>query len=188
MTLVKIISSVLLAGLIFFLTNLLIKDIKGPILYEEERSDRYEDAKENLIELRTAQLMYKKNKGEFQPDIDELQSFIKSGKITIEKVIGDPNDSTVVTKVIKEKINVLDTLLKGDMNRLENIIYIPYSGGKKFNCDAGFIEKNKVNVAVFEISAPLESVYNGLNKKYYDPKALISVGSMSEPKTSGNFE
>jgi len=132
--------------------------------------------------------MYKKNNGEFQPSLEALQEFIRNGKISIDKVIGDPNDSTVVTKIIKEDIQVFDTLLKGDLNRLENIIYIPFSEGQKFSCDAGFIEKNKVKVAVFELSAPLEHVYNGLNRKYFDPKDVISVGSMSEPKTSGNFE
>jgi len=65
---------------------------------------------------------------------------------------------------------------------------IPYSGGDKFMAEAGETTKNKVKVKVFKVAATLRSMYKGLNNKYFNPSEEISVGSMTDATTSGNWE
>ena len=188
MTILKILANILLIGIIFFLARFLVNDIKGPISYEQQRKKRYEATKDRLKEIRTAQLMFKKNNGKFMKDIDSLIAFVLNDSIEVQKVIGDPNDSLVVSTTITKNYKVIDTMFNGNVTAAKNLAFIPYSDGVKFDSDAGFIEKNRVNVAVFEVSAAFEHMYNGLNKQYFDPKKRMIVGSMSEPKTAGNWE
>lgn len=67
--------------------------------------------------------------------------------------------------------------------------YVPFSGGDEFRMQAGVIEKNKVNVNVFEVSTTLEKVFTGLETKNENIKLTdeIKVGSMNEPITTGNW-
>ena len=54
---------------------------------------------------------------------------------------------------------------------------------------ADVIEKNKVNVNVFEASAKFADVYNGLKTRNEDVdlEEVLKVGSMTEPITTGNW-
>ena len=54
---------------------------------------------------------------------------------------------------------------------------------------ADVIEKGKVTVQVFEISATYGDVFNGLDakNKKYDLNNLLKVGSMSEASLNGNW-
>ena len=51
------------------------------------------------------------------------------------------------------------------------------------------IEKGKVTVQVFEISATYKDVFNGLDaeNKKYDLNSLLKVGSMTEASLNGNW-
>ena len=72
---------------------------------------------------------------------------------------------------------------------VDSLRIIPFSDGNEFKMKAGVIEKNKVNVNVFEASAKFEDVYNGLDTKNenIDLKDVLKVGSMTEPITTGNW-
>ena len=54
---------------------------------------------------------------------------------------------------------------------------------------AGVIEKNKVNVNVFEASTKLGEIYKGLDTKNENVNLddELKVGSMNEPITTGNW-
>jgi len=167
---------------------MLINDIKGPIKYETERSKRYEEVKDKLVELRKGQIMYKRKYDRYAGDLDTLKKFFSDDSIMIINQVGDPNDSTVVVQKVETWVYVKDSLFKEDPDRIATMDVIPFSDGQKFVSQAGEITKNKVNVKVFEISAPYGAMYKGLNKKYFDPDEVIKVGSMTEATTSGNFE
>jgi len=188
MSIVRIILNLLLVGLIVYLANMLINDIKGPIQYEAERSKRYDEVKEKLIELRKGQIMFKRKYERYAGDLDTLKTFLQDDSVLIVNQVGDPNDSTVVVKMVEAWVHVSDSLFKKNPDRIASIDEIPYSNGQKFNIQAGEITKNKVNVKVFEMSAPYRAMYTGLNTKYFDPEEVIKVGSMTEATTSGNFE
>ena len=72
-----------------------------------------------------------------------------------------------------------------DISSLENIPNTSIS----YNIDANVIEKGKVTVQVFEISATYGDVFNGLDakNKKYDLNNLLKVGSMSEASLNGNW-
>lgn len=188
MSIVRIILNLLLLGLIVYLANMLINDIKGPIKYEAERSKRYQEVKEKLIDLRKGQIMFKRKYERYSGDIDSLKSFLRDDSVLVVNQVGDPNDSTVVVKMVESWVHVSDSLFKNNPDRINSIDEIPYSGGQKFNVQAGEITKNKVNVKVFEMSAPHGAMYKGLNSKYFDPEERILVGSMTDATTTGNFE
>ena len=59
----------------------------------------------------------------------------------------------------------------------------------KYNIDANVIEKGKVSVQVFEISATYRDVFSGLDaeNKKYDLNSLLKVGSMTEASLNGNW-
>lgn len=188
MSIVRLLLNLLLVALIAYLCYMLVNDIKGPINFETERAKRYDVAKEQLIEMRNAQIMFKRKYDRYSGDLDSLKSFLKDDSILIVNQIGDPNDSTVVVKKVESWVQVRDSLYKKNPDKIDKIDIIPYSDNSRFDIQAGTITKNKVNVKVFEIAAPLGDVYNGLNRKYFDPEAEMKVGSMTEATTSGNFE
>ena len=72
-----------------------------------------------------------------------------------------------------------------DINTLS---IIPFTE-QQYNIDANVIEKGKVNVQVFEISAAFKHVFNGLDaeNKKYDLNSLLKVGSMTEASLNGNW-
>ena len=72
-----------------------------------------------------------------------------------------------------------------DINTLS---IIPFTD-QKYNIDANVIEKGKVNVQVFEISASFKHVFNGLDakNKKYDLNSFLKVGSMTEASLNGNW-
>ncbi len=185
---IKIFLSIIMIALVAYLANMLINDIKGPIEYDTESKARKAETVEKLKDLRTAQLFYKRKNRTFSGDMDSLITFVKTDSIRFLKAIGDPNDSTVVTKKEERYVSVLDSLYDGDSMRVNNMQYIPYTDKKKFNIEQGQIEKNKVKVKVFEISTDLNTIFDGLNKKYFDPNELLKVGSMTEASTAGNWE
>jgi hypothetical protein len=72
-----------------------------------------------------------------------------------------------------------------DLTTLTNI---PHSQ-ELYSVDAGMVEKGKVAVQVFEISATYDDVLTGLdaeNKKYVLDN-LLKVGSMTEASLNGNW-
>jgi len=76
--------------------------------------------------------------------------------------------------------------------------YIPYSGGKRFELEAGRIERGGVMVNVFEARAHLSSFLQGMNEQMLRNLVAseeqigrypgLRVGSMTDPSTDGNWE
>ncbi|MFL2572968.1 MAG: hypothetical protein ACJ0P8_00805 [Flavobacteriales bacterium] len=82
-------------------------------------------------------------------------------------------------------LNTRDNKFPFDVN---TIAQIPFSN-KQYNIDANVIEKGKVSVQVFEISATYRDVFSGLDaeNKKYDLNSLLKVGSMTEASLNGNW-
>ncbi|HET6243651.1 MAG: hypothetical protein H0V01_05365 [Bacteroidetes bacterium] len=193
--------SIALSLSILVLGYFVYDSINSRIKFEKETTRRNKVVEERLKDIRTAQLAYKNQKGEYTNNFDSLISFVKYDKMPIIMQIGDAEDSIAVAsgQVIRDTtyINIIDTLFSQTrmLNRLrpfylDSISYVPFSNGEKFDLDAGEIEKNKVKVKVFEVFATYKKIYTGLETKKQNVKVHegLRVGSMTEPSTSGNWE
>lgn len=188
-------------GIVIVVFSYMIYDsIMGRIEFEKLAKERRDAVIERLKDIRTAQLAYKNENGEFAKDFDKLITWVKTGKIQVIKQIGDAEDSLAVARgeVIRDTVYVpaIDTVFSatyiGSRKNfyLDSLPIIPNSDGDKFEIDAGEITRNNVKVKVFEVFAPFKSIYKGLETEKHSIKMDdgLRVGSMTEPSTNGNWE
>lgn len=177
----------LIAG-VGYLGYQLYKTIEEPILFEEDRLVRDEAGISKLKLIRQLQIAYRANTDTFADNFEDLIKFGKEGIISVEKIIGDPNDSTIVSRTEIFEIPVRDSILNKTSHKIEELANVPFSD-KDFDIKAGMITKNDLEIPAFEVSTPYTVLYNGLIKKYYANKVgrSISVGSMKDGTTSGSW-
>lgn len=168
----------------------LFKTIQDPILFEQDRTERDEAVIEKLKTIRSAQLAYKQLYGHYAGAFDTLQTVIKTENFEIVKQIGDPNDSTVVSRREVIEVPIIDSLFKGDTKAVDEIALIPNGNGEKFKIQADIVIKNEIEIPAFQVEAPYEVFYDGLNKQFYADKvgSTMRVGSVTEGNTTGNWE
>lgn len=166
----------------------LYKTIEEPIVFEQQRKQRDEATIAKLEFIREVQLAYRAQTDTFADSFDRIRSFVLNDSLDVEKVIGDPNDSTVVVKREIVKVPVRDTLLVNSGIDIDSIEFIPNSS-KKFDIQARYITKNDIEIPAFQVSAPYDEIYAGLIRKYYADKSgdIMRVGSITEGTTSGNW-
>ncbi|MDQ3050041.1 MAG: hypothetical protein M3Q95_04055 [Bacteroidota bacterium] len=169
--------SIILTVVILILSFLIFRSIYEPIKFNKEKDHRYSFVIKRLKDIRTAQLAYKSENGSYTGSFDTLLNFVKNGRFSLIKQIGNVEDSAAV--IIRDTIfvSVKDSLFPGNYP-IDSIPYVPFGKGAKFNLQAGEIEKGKVKVKVFEAedSAP------------FDKNKVLKVGSMTEPSNAGNWE
>lgn len=180
---INILLSVVAIGMAYYLYTI----IQEPIIFERNKKVREEAMIQRLKKAREAQLAYKDHTGEFAENWDKLIDSIKYADYQQIKIIGNPDDTT--TAVIYDTTYVpLKSRAFADDYVVDSLKYIPYSGGKTMDINAGEITVNKVEVAVFEIRAPEKVLLQGLNEDYIDPDFVYRVGSMSQATYTGNWE
>ena len=188
----RIIQIVLLIG-IAFLAYFVWETIQTPVRFNKEKDSRSDVVIQNLKDIRSVQQMFRSLNDTFTPSFDTLIKFMSEGQIPVVNIIFDPTDTTL-TKTINDTIafvNVADSLFGRRTNFIINDIqYIPFSGGVKFDLDAGNITKGGVLVSVFMAVARKEDYLKGMDKALIRNPIVkdIIVGSMSEPSTDGNWE
>ena len=169
--------------------------IQNKIEFRDMAEQRREVVQERLVEVADAQKKFKQERGRYAANFPELINFIENDSLTIIKAIGNVPDSLTEVEAVELGIVIRDTALVPattifpDGFVADSLKYIPFSGGNEFKIQAGVIEKNKVNVNVFEVSTTLDQVYKGLKTKNEAVKLtdMLKVGSMSEPITTGNW-
>lgn len=153
-----------------------------------------------LEQIRDAQVEYKRVRGEYADSFEKLTDFLKNDSIVQVKMEGEVPDSLLgqeakalemgIIKRDTTKIPVRDILFQDNFNAIvDSMPYVPYTQGKTFAIDAGEVEKGKVQVKVFVVTAYLKDIYAGLktDNEGYDMADSLSIGSMEEPKTNGNW-
>jgi hypothetical protein len=188
----KIIQIVLLLA-IAFLAYQVWETIQTPVRFNKEKDHRSAIVVQNLKDIRSVQQIYRTLNDTFVPDIDMMIQFLKEGQIPVVNIVYDPTD-TLLVRTISDTIgfrSVYDSLFGRRQNfRLEDLAYIPFSDNKKFEMDAGQIDRGGIMVPVFVAIAKKEHYLSGMdNSMVKNPfvKDLI-VGSMEEPTTDGNWE
>lgn len=171
------------------------KSIKDPIDFNNERDRRYAEVEQRLKDIRRAEIAFKAMNGGYSANFDELLDFIRTDSFKVVKAIGvipdsllHVPDSAVILGIVTRDTTlmpVLDSIFsvyylkdRQASFHLDSLPYVPYGGGAKFDLDAGQIEKNSVMVPVFLVT----------DSKPFDKNMVYSVGSMTEPSTSGNWE
>lgn len=192
----KIAIQALLLVAAIVLAYLVYDSVNSRIVFEEKLGYRQGVVVEKLIDIRTAQTEFKSEKKRYAKTFDELLNFVKYDSISLIKAIGTVPDTLTEQQAVEmgivsrdtTMIAVIDTVLKGV--NIDSLKFIPFSGGEIFKIDAAKIEKNKVNVNVFEVSAKYGQFLKGLNTKNenIDLEKDLKVGSMEDPTTSGNWE
>ncbi|TYP71538.1 hypothetical protein [Aquimarina intermedia] len=205
----KIVIQLVLWVVIGFLGYLVFNSINGPVKFNKIKQARYAKAIENLKDIRNAELAHKTVVGKFQKDPAKLIAFVDTAKFTLtqrrdssfiryNKVlrIDEPKDTVVVDTL--GYASVRDSLF-GGTDRYKNMMEVPVEGAEaKFELNAGFINKNGLNIAVFEAKVSKDVLLHdqdrdlvlqekevrsadGVNGPY------LSVGSMEEVNTTGNW-
>ena len=181
-----VVVSILLAYFIY-------ETIQTPVRFNNEMNRRAEVVIKNLKDIRQVQQIYKTLHSNFTASFDTLIRFMETGKIPIVSIKFDPNDSTL-TKTISDTIafvTVADSLFgRREGFKIRDLQFIPFTNGKKFEIQAGKVNKGGVMVPVYSVIAKKEYYLDGLDAnliKSPNVKDLI-LGSMEEPTTDGNWE
>ncbi len=191
----KIAIQLVLAVVAIVLAYFIYSGIQDKIIFQEKAEQRRLVVQERLMDVVTAQKEFKTEKGRYAANFDELIHFLTSDSLTIIKAIGNVPDTLTEVEAVELGIVIRDTALVPartifpDDYPVDSLRIIPFSEGNEFKMKADIIEKNKVNVNVFEASAKFEDVYNGLDTKNenIDLKDVLKVGSLTEPITTGNW-
>lgn len=169
--------------------------VQKKIEFRDQAQQRRNIVQERLEEIVTAQKEFKNEKDRYAGSFAELLDFLTNDSLTIIKAIGNVPDTLTEIEAVEQGIVIRDTsqvpastIFPEDF-AIDSLPIVPFSAGKKFKIESGVIEKNKVNVNVFEASAKFKDVYKGLNTKNENVNLdeVIKVGSMTEPITSGNW-
>lgn len=197
---IRLILRISLTIIIIVLGYLVVESIMGPVRFQKEHRHRKDIVVSRMKDLRAIQLTYRSLNNSYAGNFDTLLDFLKNSKIPVVKIVPDPTDTTF-TKTISDTIAFIraaDTLLKHASYPPDSLPFIPFSGGAKFELDAGRIDRGGVMVNVFEAKAHLNTFLKGLDEQLL--RNLIAseeqinrfpglkVGSMTEPSTDGNWE
>lgn len=169
--------------------------VNTKIEFRDLAQQRKEVVQERLLNITIAEKQFKQEKGRYAANFPELINFVQNDSLTFVKAIGNVPDSLTEVEAVEQGIVIRDTSLVPASSifpanfNADSMKYVPFSGGDEFRMQAGVIEKNKVNVNVFEVSTTLEKVFTGLETMNENIKLTdeIKVGSMSEPITTGNW-
>ena len=185
-----------------FLTVRIYQSIMQPIKFQRIERVRLCDITEQLEYIREAQLAYKSEMGSYCASIQELVGFIDTGYISIierkdtsfmyyDKIYQkEMNKDSVIIRVLgQEKVSMQ---LFGEGFIAESLRLISGTDSS-FTMDASEINKNGVDVATFEVSAPYKVIFADIAEEF--PQAYgkaennsLTIGSLTEPTISGNYE
>lgn len=166
--------------------------IQGPIEFNKKKEKRYKHVIQRLKDIREAELAFKSKYQRYTGNMDSLVDFVKNDSLLVILAIGERPD-TMTTEAALEaglisrdtsKVAVLDSLFKPTQEdrahpfHADSLPFVPFTGKAKFILEAGTIERSSVDVPVFMAK----------DSKPFDPKDVKQVGSMTDPKTNGNWE
>ncbi len=208
----KKILQIVLAIAIVVLAYMLWESIQNPIRFNKEKEQRYSKTIQKLKDIRTAQLAYKSEYGNFTGSFDTLINFIENDSLSLVKAIGSIPDSLLASGwtekiAIKEgliirdtiKICVKDTLFEDDYPSTD-LWRVPFTKSDSFKMGTTIIETgSKVKVKVFEAKVCNDILLHDMDKQLIinlnDRMSSsnnfpgLKVGDLQEPNNNaGNWE
>ena len=207
----KFVIQVALWIVIGVLGYLVFNSVYGEVKFNELKVVRYQKAIEKLKDIRASQLAYKQVTGKFAKNFDDLIRFIDTAEFTLTArrdtlVLDEEMTRRYGVDQMKEE-TLIDTLgyasikdsLFGNTNRYKTMMKVPVKGiDANFEMDAGTISKNDINIPVFEAKVAKDVLLHDQPKDFVSKEkqvisvdgvngAYLSVGSMTEVKTGGNW-
>lgn len=194
--------NLVLVLLILFLVFVLYKGIEEPIAFQAEKQKRDDAVVGKLMEIRTAQELYRGLTGGFAPNFDTLQEVLVRDTFKIVNIIGDPDDPNFTGEIVYDTLFIMsaDSLAaiqenKGILTNLDSLPYVPFGKGEKFMIDADTMTYQKTLVNVVQVGVS-RKVYMGQYadaryQKYddrYNPNETIKFGDLTKPTLAGNWE
>jgi hypothetical protein len=195
----------LLIPINIILAYFVYNSINSEVEFQKVAKVRIAENIQKLKDLRQVQIAFKKVNNTYANNFDVLIDFLENDSMPIVKAIGEtPDTLTDVqalelgiisrdTAYILAKETVFDNVYLNSRNKkfpleLAALTQVPHSD-ENYNINAGIVEKGKVLVQVFEISATYGAVFTGLDakNKSYELDGLLKVGSMDEASLNGNW-
>ena len=207
----KLVIQLVLWVIIAALGYLLFNSVYGEVQFNKIKEKRYIVAIENLKDIRVAQLAHKTVTGKYEGDFNKLVRFIDTAQFTLtqrrDSTIRDEERSAQLGVDMNKDIVIIDTLgfrsvkdsLYKGSDRYKTMINVPVEGNDaKFEMNAGFIEKNNLQIPVFEAKVSKEVLLYDQPRDYViKEKQVVSVdavngthltvGSMVDINTNGNW-
>lgn len=206
-----------------------IDGIMQPVNFNKAKDARQAVAVQRLKDIRELQVAFKSVNNKFTSNLDSLVLFYNNGEMSIVMQVGSMDDSLAVahTEAIKKKnrkitaeklyelykagdknlvfsvvskIPVKDTLFASRENFcIDSVVYIPFSGGSKIECEAIVKQVSGVPVPLFEARIPYKELLKGLDnqlrinldaeRRDQNKYEGLQVGSIENPNNNaGNWE
>jgi len=160
---------ILLVIVVIFLSVLAFRSIMRPEKFRIVYEDRHTEIKNRLITIRTVEAIYKNEKKKYAGNVDTLVDFVKHGKISIVKNVGNIPEGMSEAEAFKAgfikkeivSVPAKDRILEADptiKKNIDNFQYIPFTNGKKFQIQIGKISSKTYEIPVYRIDVPLDDI------------------------------
>lgn len=207
----KLVIQLLLWIAIIFLGYLVFDSIYATSRFNDLKQKRYAKVIEGLKDIQAAQLAHKEVTGTFEEDFEDLIQFVDTAQFTLTQ----RRDTTFLDEEYLEtygvdkyvESTVIDTLgykpvrdsLFPNSNRYKNMMDVPLDNvDAQYEMEAGTINKNGNQIPVFEARIAKEVILSDQDDELVAQEkqvvsveevngAYISVGSMEEVSTAGNW-
>lgn len=206
----KIVIQIVLTVIIGVLGYYTYKSVYGPVEFNKIKEKRYQEVILKLKDIRDAEMAHREITGTFTGSFDSLVKFID----TAQFVVTQRRDTTFLDEEYKKTYGVdkyvedvvIDTLgyksvkdsIFKNTDRYKDMMNVPHTENKKFELEAGFLQKDNNKIAVFEAKVNKSEVLSDLNQDLVVQEKqtvavdgvngeYIKVGSMTEVNTSGNW-
>jgi hypothetical protein len=202
----------LLIVAIIVLVYLCTMSIITPIRFEQERVEREAAVIQKLVDIRKAQIEFRKQNQHYTASFDSLIYFVNEGKMPVVL-----KEGTLTDKELEEGLTEAEAVKRGIIRRDTNYVSVketlfgnsypaqsmgevPFGGGAQFEMAAGVIKTGSgIEVQVFEAKTPYNVYLQGMDKQEIinlnavaeklDKYAGLQVGSILEANNNaGNWE
>ncbi|MAX79640.1 MAG: hypothetical protein CL843_05635 [Crocinitomicaceae bacterium] len=192
---ISIVIIVVMIGVTGILGFMNYRSIKAPIEYNKKKDKIYAGVVQRLKDIREAQIAYKKEYGEYTSSFDTLIHFIKHDSIKTVKMTGFVPDGKTEAQALADgdisrdtvKLPAYDNIYTKEYVDMrykviplvpDSLPFVPYGKGSTYEMETNKIMRNSMLVPVIEIR----------DSKPFDPNEPMIVGSLDEPRTSGNWK
>ncbi len=188
---------IVLVIVIVVLGYLIYDSIMEPVRFRQEVQVREADIIQRLKDIREVQRSHRSRYQKFTGDLDSLLMFYRIDSLPLIRAIGHVPDTLTESEAVRLGIVERDTiwiaakdsLLRNIRYPVEQLPYVPYGQGARFEMNAGFIERGLVRLPVFEASVQAHVYMSDLdNWRVYYTREDLRVGSMQEAVLDGNWE
>ncbi len=192
-------SKIISGGLILLsliMTFQIYSTFANQLKFDAELQSREVIVKQRLNDIRAIQLSYYESKNKYCKNWEELEKFVLTDSIKIIKYLVNKDDTAAVNSALKAGLPIEEEIRVSVMKKtfgtkkpsLANLALVPFSKDQ-FILNAGTIDNNGRKIPVFEVKTTKYNFVKNLSilPENFDKISFLSVGSMEDPSTEGNW-